>query len=42
MDYGSQFDLAGEVAVVTGGANGIGFEAARALGNCGARVSCST
>ncbi|TIT76056.1 MAG: SDR family NAD(P)-dependent oxidoreductase [Mesorhizobium sp.] len=38
MDYGSQFDLAGEVAVVTGGASGIGFAAARALGNCGARI----
>jgi NAD(P)-dependent dehydrogenase (short-subunit alcohol dehydrogenase family) len=38
MDYRSQFDLAGEVAVVTGGASGIGFEAARALGTCGARV----
>jgi NAD(P)-dependent dehydrogenase (short-subunit alcohol dehydrogenase family) len=38
MDYRSQFDLSGEVAVVTGGASGIGFEAARALGSCGARI----
>ena len=38
MDYRSQFDLAGEVAVITGGASGIGFEAARALGSCGARI----
>ncbi|MFE0014944.1 SDR family NAD(P)-dependent oxidoreductase [Mesorhizobium sp. NPDC059054] len=38
MDYRSQFDLAGEVAVVTGGASGIGFEAAMALGTCGAQV----
>ncbi|TPK72155.1 SDR family oxidoreductase [Mesorhizobium sp. B2-3-3] len=38
MDYRSQFDLTDEVAVITGGASGIGFEAARALGTCGARV----
>ncbi|MDX8458880.1 SDR family NAD(P)-dependent oxidoreductase [Mesorhizobium humile] len=38
MDYRSQFDLAGEVAVVTGGASGIGLEAASALGTCGARI----
>ncbi|WP_054310640.1 SDR family oxidoreductase [Mesorhizobium sp. 1M-11] len=38
MDYRSQFDLTGEVAVVTGGASGIGFEAAMALGTCGAQV----
>ncbi|RUU94430.1 3-oxoacyl-ACP reductase, partial [Mesorhizobium sp. M7A.T.Ca.TU.009.01.3.1] len=38
MDYRSQFDLTGEVAVVTGGASGIGLEAAKALGTCGARI----
>ena len=38
MDYRSQFDLSGEVAVVTGGASGIGLEAASALGSCGARI----
>ncbi|RAZ92593.1 3-oxoacyl-ACP reductase [Mesorhizobium hawassense] len=38
MDYRSQFDLAGEVAVVTGGASGIGLEAAKALGICGAGI----
>ncbi|MDG4877271.1 SDR family oxidoreductase [Mesorhizobium sp. WSM4935] len=38
MDYRSQFDLTGEVAVVTGGASGIGHEAAKALGTCGARI----
>lgn len=38
MNYRSQFDLTGEVAVVTGGASGIGFEAAMALGTCGARI----
>ncbi|TIO09989.1 SDR family oxidoreductase [Mesorhizobium sp.] len=38
MDYRRQLDLDGEVAVVTGGAGGIGFEAARALGSCGAHV----
>jgi NAD(P)-dependent dehydrogenase (short-subunit alcohol dehydrogenase family) len=31
-------DLAGRLAVVTGGANGIGFAAARALAECGACV----
>ncbi|PDQ21270.1 3-oxoacyl-ACP reductase [Mesorhizobium sanjuanii] len=38
MDYRRQLDLDGEVAVVTGGARGIGFEAAKALGSCGAHV----
>ncbi|RUU57469.1 SDR family oxidoreductase [Mesorhizobium sp. M2C.T.Ca.TU.002.02.1.1] len=38
MDYRSQFDLTGEVAVVTGGASGIGLEAAKALGTCGASI----
>ncbi|PTE11000.1 SDR family NAD(P)-dependent oxidoreductase [Mesorhizobium helmanticense] len=38
MDYRRQLDLDGEIAVVTGGARGIGFEAAKALGSCGAHV----
>lgn len=38
MDYRSQFDLTAEVAVVTGGASGIGLEAAKALGTCGANI----
>lgn len=34
----TRIDLAGQTAVVTGGANGIGLAAARALAACGARV----
>lgn len=38
MDYRSLFDLTGQVAAITGAASGIGFEAARALGACGAAL----
>ena len=38
MDYKNQLNLEGEVAVITGGARGIGLEAAKALGSCGARI----
>jgi galactitol 2-dehydrogenase (L-tagatose-forming) len=38
MDYRNAFDMTGSVAVVTGGSSGIGFEAATALGACGAKV----
>ena len=38
MDYRNAFDMTGAVAVVTGGSRGIGFEAAVALGRCGAKV----
>lgn len=38
MDYRNAFDMTGSVAVVTGGSSGIGFEAAKALGTCGAKV----
>jgi NAD(P)-dependent dehydrogenase (short-subunit alcohol dehydrogenase family) len=38
MDYRRQLDLDGEIAIVTGGARGIGFESAKALGSCGAHV----
>ena len=34
----SSFDVAGETAVITGGASGIGLAAARALGRAGARI----
>jgi len=37
LRYPQRFDLSGTVAVVTGGASGIGFESARALAQCGAR-----
>lgn len=36
--YRDKYDLTGRVAVVTGGGRGIGFESARALGECGAHV----
>jgi galactitol 2-dehydrogenase (L-tagatose-forming) len=38
MNYRNAFDLTGSVAVVTGGSRGIGFEAAVAVGSCGAKV----
>jgi galactitol 2-dehydrogenase (L-tagatose-forming) len=38
MDYRNALDLTGSLAVVTGGSRGIGFEAAMALGVCGAQV----
>ena len=38
MDYRNAFDMTGSVAVITGGAGGIGFEAAVALGQCGAKI----
>lgn len=37
-DYAARFSLHGKVAVVTGGASGIGLESARALGQCGAKI----
>lgn len=37
MDYRNANDLRGKSAAITGGASGIGFEAARALGSCGAK-----
>ncbi|MEP3279878.1 MAG: SDR family oxidoreductase [Stappiaceae bacterium] len=37
-DYAKKFDLTGRVAVITGGASGIGFAAAQALGQCGATL----
>jgi len=33
MDYRNAFDMTGSVAVITGGARGIGFESAVALGS---------
>lgn len=38
IDYTARFSLQGKIAVVTGGASGIGFESARALGQCGAKL----
>lgn len=38
IKYRDAFDLSGRVAVVTGAASGIGLEAARALGQCGAKL----
>jgi galactitol 2-dehydrogenase (L-tagatose-forming) len=38
MDYRNAFDMTGSVAVITGGARGIGFESAVALGLCGAKI----
>ncbi|NLS00025.1 SDR family oxidoreductase [Rhizobium sp. P38BS-XIX] len=39
MDYRNQFNLEGQVAVVTGGASGIGLETARALASAGADLA---
>jgi NAD(P)-dependent dehydrogenase (short-subunit alcohol dehydrogenase family) len=36
--YREKYELKGRVAVITGGGRGIGFESARALGECGAHV----
>jgi NAD(P)-dependent dehydrogenase (short-subunit alcohol dehydrogenase family) len=38
MEYRNAFDMKGSVAVITGGARGIGFESAVALGSCGAMI----
>jgi galactitol 2-dehydrogenase (L-tagatose-forming) len=38
LDYRNVFDLAGSVAVISGGSRGIGYESAAALGSCGAKV----
>jgi NAD(P)-dependent dehydrogenase (short-subunit alcohol dehydrogenase family) len=38
LDYRHANDLSGKSAAITGGASGIGLEAARALGSCGARL----
>ena len=38
MDYRNVLDVTGSTAVVTGGAGGLGFEAATALAQCGASV----
>ena len=38
MDYRNALDVTGSTAVITGGAGGLGFEAATALAQCGASV----
>ena len=38
MNYKHMIDLTGTVAAITGGASGIGLEAARALATCGASI----
>lgn len=38
MDYRNALDVTGSIAVITGGARGIGFESATALSQCGAHV----
>lgn len=38
MSFQELYDLSGKTAVVTGGAGGIGLEAARALAGCGASI----
>jgi NAD(P)-dependent dehydrogenase (short-subunit alcohol dehydrogenase family) len=38
LDYRNVLDVTGSTAVITGGAGGLGFEAATALAQCGASV----
>ena len=38
MDYRNGNDLSGKIAVITGGASGIGLQSAQALSQCGAKI----
>jgi len=38
LDYRNVLDVTGSTAVITGGAGGLGFEAAKALAQCGANI----